>query len=139
MFACLTNALAGGKTRFSCSTVSMLDDMLSSSWPAILRAACLPDAYANTITNSRTCKDNRLDENPQRSARAAPAAVVHLRQPLAAAAALPRPDRRTDDLCVGLLAGALLPGDGHVRRRQCPHPRSRLGHRGGWRAARQTQ
>src|SRR5688500_2102456 len=27
MFACLTNAFAGGKTRFSCSTVSMLDDI----------------------------------------------------------------------------------------------------------------
>ena len=29
MLACLTNAGDGGKTRFSCSTVSMFDDMRS--------------------------------------------------------------------------------------------------------------
>src|SRR3954469_18187125 len=50
MFACFTKAGAGGKTRFSCSTDSMVDDML-----LLLRGSC---SSANTITRLTPCKEH---------------------------------------------------------------------------------
>src|SRR5687768_10971088 len=64
MFACLTKASDGLKTRFSFSTDSMLDDIHSSWTP-------------NTITKSATCKDNMPMKNPNeaRALRPLPALI----------------------------------------------------------------
>src|SRR5919199_984640 len=50
MLACLTNAGVGGKTRFSCSTDSMVDDIL-----LLLRGLLVS---ANTITRLTPCKEH---------------------------------------------------------------------------------
>src|SRR5919206_2904041 len=50
MLGCLTNAGEGGKTRFSCSTDSMVDDML-----LLLRGLLVS---ANTITRLTPCKEH---------------------------------------------------------------------------------
>src|SRR5687768_757475 len=123
MFACLTIAGDGGKTRFSCSTVSIVDDIAPPQGsPGI-------ECYSSTPAFKRN-KDAPKTFEHNRGARPAPAPGVHLREPLAPAAAVPRLDRRTGDLRLALLAGALLPADGDFRRRRRARARARLGYGG---------
>src|SRR5687767_14431846 len=112
MLACLTNAAAGGKTRFSCSTVSILDDIAPPQDRGDRMLQLHPRVQAIRV---QTTQDGIEIPRNERGTRPAAAARLHLRQPLAAAAALPRPDRRPGDLCLAVLAGAFLPADGHVR------------------------
>src|SRR5688572_29364335 len=59
MFACLTKAGDGGKTRFSCSTDSIMDDAIALLLKDLRKhcaAALLHCAYANTSTKSKACK-----------------------------------------------------------------------------------
>src|SRR4030095_16177316 len=123
MFACLTNAGAGGKTRFSCRTVSMLDDIAPPQGSR--RIEC----YSCTLAFKRN-EDGTKIPRTQPATLSAPSPLLLFPQPLAAASALPRPDRRAGDLRLAVLAGALLPADGDVRRpgRAVAHPRFR--HRG---------
>src|SRR5688572_30133346 len=121
MFACFTISGEGGNTRFSWSTVSMLPAMPPPRW----------NPYA------RVCSrffEAPIDEDPERDPRAAAAAEPYFCQPVAAAAVVPRPDRRAGDLRLAVLAGALLPavrGPGQRDLAQ-PHPRRRDRR---WRAA----
>src|SRR6185503_9163287 len=124
IFACLTNAGAGGNTRFSCRTVSMFDDIAPPQGSR--RIEC----YSFTPAFKRNNKDGPEKPRNERGARPQAVARFHLREPLAPASPLPRPDRRAGGLRLAVLAGALLPADGDVRRRQRAHPRARLGHRG---------
>src|SRR6185436_7025718 len=125
IFACLTNAGAGGKTRFSCRTVSMFDDI------APPRGSRRIECYSFTPAFKRN-KDGKQYPWYQRGARPAPATSLHLCEPLAPAPALPRPDRRAGDLRLAVLAGALLPADGDLRRpgRAVAHPGFSLRGRG---------
>src|SRR5687768_10367526 len=97
MFAFATNAGDGGKTRFSCSTVSMFTPC------RLLLGVCPYVTFCSPLCHARK------NEIPPRSRRAAAAAEPDFRQPLAAAAAVPGPDRRPGRVRVALLAGALLP------------------------------
>src|SRR5918995_5634567 len=114
IFACLTNAGAGGNTRFSCSTVSMFDDIAPPRIAAIECYSCTP-AFKQYV---QTTQDGHENSRHERGACPAPAARFHFRQPLAAAAPVPWPDRRAGNLRLAVLAGTLLPVDGDVRR-QC--------------------
>src|SRR5687768_17644064 len=76
MFACLTIAGDGGKTRFSCSTVSIVDDIAPPQGsPGI-------ECYSSTPAFKRN-KDAPKTFEHNRGARPAPAPGVHLREPLA--------------------------------------------------------
>src|SRR5687767_12854365 len=105
MFACLTIAADGGKTRFSCSTVSIVDDI------APPRGSPGIECYSSAPAFKRN-KDAPKIFQHDRGARPAPLARFHLRKPLAPAPSLPGPDRRPGDLRLAFLAGALLPCDG---------------------------
>src|SRR5687767_449419 len=129
ILACLTNAGAGGNTRFSCSTVSMFDDIAPPRIAAIECYSCTP-AFKQYI---QPTQDGHEISRHERGARPATPARFHLRQPLAAAPALPRPNRRPGDLRLAVLAGTVLPANGDVRRQQraVAHPRLGLGARRG--------
>src|SRR6185503_5716657 len=124
IFACLTNAGAGGNTRFSCRTVSMFDDIAPPQGSR--RIEC----YSFTPAFKRNNKDGPEKPRNERGARPQAVARFHLREPLAPASPLPRPDRRPGDLRLAVLAGALLPADGDVRRWRSLVAHSGFGHRG---------
>src|SRR5688572_9537482 len=130
MLACLTNAGDGGKTRVSFSTVSMFADM---TFPPAGLQFCDWRAYGRLTriqsSNQPPVKVTAVHETALRVARAAPDSGVHLRQPLAAAAALPRPHRRAGHLRVAVLAGALLPAARGLRQYGRPDARAGRCHR----------
>src|SRR5512145_823938 len=123
MFACLTIAGDGGNTRFSCSTVSIVDAIAPPQGSSGI------ECYSSAPAFKRN-KDAPETDQHDGGARPAPAPRIHLREPLAPAAALPRLDCGAGDLRLALLAGALLPVDGDLRRSRSARARARLGHGG---------
>src|SRR5688572_31524314 len=110
MLACLTKSLAGGKTRFSCSTVSMFDDIAPPQGSRQIECYSCTPAFKRNEDGTKTLWN-------ERGARPAASARLHLCQPLAAASALPRPDPRARRLRMAVLAGALLPPARRLRQR----------------------